>query len=88
MHDLRLSVSARSVTWMGGAFSAAIDRRLEALIIVWARREWLALRLLPVRVLRPAVAPTVVRLRRVLTWAVAGAAMLVAIVVGLLVLKP
>jgi hypothetical protein len=73
---------------MHSALSAAIDRRLEALIIVWARREWPALRLLPVRWLRPAVAPTALRLRRLLTRAVLVAAMPAAIAVGLLVLKP
>ena len=88
MHDSKLNVPARILALMHGALSAAIDRRLEALIIVWARREWPALRLLPIRVLRPAVAPTALRLRRVLTRAVLAAAMPVAIVVGLLVLKP
>jgi hypothetical protein len=73
---------------MHGALSAAIDRRLEALIIMWARREWPALRLLPVRWLRPAVASKALRLRRLLTRAVFAVAMLVAVVVGLLVLKP
>jgi hypothetical protein len=73
---------------MHSALSAAIDRRLEALIIAWARRDWPALRLLPVRLLRPAVAPTALRLRRVLTRAVLASAMPVAVVVGLLVLKP
>jgi hypothetical protein len=81
-------VPARIVAWMRGALSAAIDRHLEALIIVRARRERPALRLLPVRVLRPVVAPTVVRLRRLLTWAVVAAAMPVAIVVALMLLKP
>src|SRR4051812_28349816 len=73
---------------MHSALSTAINRRLEALIIVWARREWPALRLLPVRWLRPAVAPTALRLRRLLTRAVLAATMSVAVVVGLLLLKP
>ncbi|HEY6886368.1 MAG TPA: hypothetical protein VI300_01275 [Solirubrobacter sp.] len=73
---------------MRSALGAAIDRRLEALIIAWARREWPALRLLPIWVLRPSVAPTALRLRRALTRAVLAAALPAAIVVGLLVLKP
>jgi hypothetical protein len=72
----------------GTTLSAAIDRRLEALIIMWARREWPALRLLPVRWLRPAVASKAVGLRRLLTRAVLAVAMLVAVIVGLLVVKP
>jgi hypothetical protein len=73
---------------MHSALGVAIDRRLEALIIIRARREWPALRLLPIRWLRPAVAPTATRLRRFLTRAFLAAAMPVAVVVGLLVLKP
>jgi len=70
---------------MHSAVSAAIDRGLQALIIVWARREWPMLRMLPVRWLRPAVAPTALRLRRLLTRVVLAAATLVAIVVAVLV---
>jgi hypothetical protein len=73
---------------MHSALGAAIDRRLEALIIMWTRREWPVLRLLPRRWLRPAVASTAIRLRRLLTRAFLAAAMPVAVVVGLLVLKP
>jgi hypothetical protein len=44
--------------------STSIDRRLEALIVAWVRRQWPVLRLVPARWIRPAVAPTAVRLRR------------------------
>jgi hypothetical protein len=75
---------------MHGGLSAAIDRWLEDLIVVWARRQWPALRLLPARWLRSAVAPTALRLRRSLSRAILAAAMPVGIVLvlGLLVLKP
>jgi hypothetical protein len=46
---------------------AAIDRRLEAVIVVWVRRQWPVLRLVPARWIRPAIAPTAVRLRRSLS---------------------
>jgi hypothetical protein len=49
--------------------SAAIDTRLANLIVAWARRRWPALRLLPARWVRPAVAPAAVRLRRALAAA-------------------
>jgi hypothetical protein len=47
--------------------SAAIDRRLEDVIVVWLRREWPVLRLVPSRWIRPAARPTAVRLRRSLS---------------------
>jgi hypothetical protein len=68
--------------------SAAIDRWLEDLIVTWARRQWPALRLLPARWIRPAVAPTALRLRRLLSRGILTAAMPVGIVLALLVLKP
>jgi hypothetical protein len=69
---------------MHGGLSAAIDRGLADLIVVWARRRWPALRFVPARWLRPAVAPTAVRLRRSLCGAVLVAAMPVGIVFGVL----
>jgi hypothetical protein len=44
--------------------NAAIDTQMADLIIAWARRRWPALRLVPSRWIRPAVAPAVIRLRR------------------------
>jgi hypothetical protein len=44
--------------------SVAIDRRFEALIVAWARRQWPLLQLVPARWIRPAVRPTAARLRR------------------------
>jgi hypothetical protein len=68
--------------------SAAIDRWLQDLIVTWARRQWPALRLLPARWIRPAVAPTALRLRRLLSRGILTAGMPVGIVLALLVLKP
>jgi len=67
---------------MQAGLSAAIDRRLADLIVVWARRRWPALRFVPDRWLRSAVAPTTVRLRRCLCGAVLIAAMPVGIGFG------
>jgi hypothetical protein len=44
--------------------SAAIDRRLEDLIVAWLRRQWPILRLVPSRWIQLAVTPSAVRLRR------------------------
>ena len=73
---------------MPSGLSAAIDSRLEDLIVVWARRRWPALRLVPARWIRPAVAPTAVRLRRSLSRGLLAAAMPVGIILALLILKP
>ena len=73
---------------MRNGFSAAIDRRLEELVVAWARRQWPALRLVPPRLIRPAAAPAARRLRRLLTRSVLAAAMPVGIVFALLILKP
>jgi hypothetical protein len=43
---------------------AAIDTQMADLIVAWARRRWPALKLVPARWIRPAVAPVAVRLRR------------------------
>ncbi len=43
---------------------AALDRRIEALIVSWVRRQWPVLRIVPVGLIRPALAPTALRLRR------------------------
>jgi hypothetical protein len=73
---------------MRSGLSAAIDRRLEDLIVAWTRRQWPASRLVPARWLRPAVAPTALRLRRLLSRGVLAAAMPIGIILALLILKP
>lgn len=72
---------------MPSGLSAAIDSRLEDLIVVWARRRWPPLRLVPARWIRPAVAPMALRLRRLLSRTVLAAAP-IGIILGLLILKP
>jgi len=52
---------------MRNGVGAAIDGRLEELIVKWARRQCPALRLVPARWIRPVTKPTVVRLRRSLS---------------------
>jgi hypothetical protein len=66
---------------------AAIDRRLEDLIVAWTRRQRPALRLVPTPWIRSAVAPTALRLRRLITRGVI-AAMPIGIILALLMLKP
>jgi hypothetical protein len=73
---------------MSSGLSAAIDSRLEGLIVAWARRRWPALRLVPARWIRPAVAPTALRLRRLLSRGVLAAAVPIGIILALLILKP
>jgi hypothetical protein len=72
---------------MPSDLSAAIDSRLEDLIVAWARRRWRPLRLVPARWIRPAAAPMARRLRRLLSRAVLAAAPL-GIILWLLILKP
>jgi len=73
---------------MPSGLSAAIDSRLEGLIVAWARRQCPALRLVPARWIRPAVAPTALRLRRLLSRGVLAAAVPIGIILALLILKP
>jgi hypothetical protein len=73
---------------MPSGLSAAIDSRLEDLIVAWARRRWPALRLVPARWIRPAVAPLAPRLRRLLLRAVVAAAMPIGVILTLLILTP
>jgi hypothetical protein len=73
---------------MPSRLSAAMDRRLEDLIVAWTRRQWPALRLVPARWLRPAVAPTALRLRRLLSRGVLAAAVPIGTILALLILKP
>ena len=67
---------------------AAIDGWLEDLLMVWGRRPWPALRLVPARWIRPAVAPMARRFRRMLLRAVLTAAMPIGILFALLILRP
>jgi hypothetical protein len=49
---------------MASRVGAAIDVRIEALIVAWARWRWPVLRLVPARWVRMAISPAVPRLRR------------------------
>jgi hypothetical protein len=73
---------------MPSRLSAAMDRRLEDPIVARTRRQWPALRLVPARWLRPAVARTALRLRRLLSRGVLAAATPIGIILALLILKP
>jgi hypothetical protein len=73
---------------MPSRLSAAVDDRLQAVIVAWGRRRWPAMRLVPARWLRPAVAPLAIRVRRLLGRAVLAAAMSTSLIVALLILKP
>jgi len=73
---------------MPSELSAAIDSRLEAVIVARARRQWPALRLVPARWIRPAVAPTALRLRRLLSRGVLAVAIPIGMILVLLIVKP
>ena len=73
---------------MPSRLSAAVDERLQAVIVAWGRRRWPAMRLVPARWLRPAVAPLAIRFRRLLWRAVLVAAMSTSLIAALLILKP
>jgi hypothetical protein len=70
---------------MTAGLSAAIDRRLRRLLVAWARRRYPALRLIPARWLRLAVAPTAPRLRRSLAHITLSAAMSLSLILALLI---
>jgi hypothetical protein len=72
---------------MRSDISAAIDRHLETLVVVWSRRRWPALRLVPAQWIRPVVAPIALRLRRLLALAILAMVMLVGINVAVLILR-
>ena len=59
---------------MPSGISAALDRRLHDLIVAWTRRQYPALQWVPARWIRPAVAPSALRLRRLLWHGVLAAA--------------
>jgi hypothetical protein len=73
---------------MRSGVGAAIDSRLEELIVKWVRWQWPALRLVSARWIRPVIKPTVVRLRRSLSRGALALAVLVAIILTLLILMP
>ncbi|MGZ6695739.1 MAG: hypothetical protein ACXVFL_08850 [Solirubrobacteraceae bacterium] len=75
LHDSPFEAARTYPRAMSSGLSAAIDSRLEDLIVAWARRRWPALRLVPAPWIRPAVAPTALRLRRSLSYGVLAAAM-------------
>jgi hypothetical protein len=68
--------------------SAAIDYRLEGLIVGWARRQWPVLRFVPASWIRPALTPTAVRLRRSLIRGALTLAIPAGCVLALLALTP
>jgi hypothetical protein len=65
---------------------AVIDRRLEDLIVAWARRRWPLVRLVPVGWIRPVIKPTVVRLRVSLLRVALASALIVGSILALLIL--
>ena len=65
---------------MRSRINAAIDTQLADLIVAWTRRRWPALRLMPARLIMPAVRPAAIRLRRVLT----AAALILGVTTGLI----
>jgi hypothetical protein len=73
---------------MRSAVGAAIDSRLEELIVKWVRRQWPALRPVPARWIRPVIKPTVVRLRRSLSRGALAFAVTVGTILTLLMLLP
>lgn len=73
---------------MPSGISAALDRRLEDLLVAWTRRRYPPLQMVPARWIRPAVAPLAARLRRVIWRGVLAAATPIGIIVVLLIVKP
>jgi hypothetical protein len=73
---------------MRSGVAAAIDSRLEELAVTWVRRQLPALRLVPAGWIRPVIKPTVVRLRRSLSWGAIGLVVPVGTVLTLLILMP
>jgi hypothetical protein len=73
---------------MPRGLSTVVDTRLEERIVVWARRRWPALRLVPARWLRAAVAPLARRFRRMLWRTVLATALPIGLILALLILKP
>jgi hypothetical protein len=86
-HDSPASESTTILARMPSAINAAVDRRLEDLIVAWTRRQHPALRRVPARWIRPVVAPAAVRLRRLLWRGVLAAATPIAMILVLLIVK-
>jgi hypothetical protein len=72
---------------MPSGISAALDRRLQDLIVAWTRRQYQALRWVPARWIRPAVAPAGLRLRRLLLRGVLAAATPIGMILVLVIVK-
>jgi hypothetical protein len=70
---------------MVNGLSAAVERLLQDLIVASSRRQWPALRLVPDRWLRVAVAPTARRLQR--TLACFAIVVLSAVVLAVLIVR-
>ena len=73
---------------MRSGVGAAIDSRLEELIVKWVRWQWPALRLVSAQWIRPVIKPTVVRLRRSLSRGALALAVIVGTILTLLILMP
>lgn len=81
--------AGRSVAYappMIGGTRAAIDHRLEGLVVARARRRMPVLRLVPAGWIRPVIKPTVVRLKVSLLLAALASAVTVGSIVTLLIL--
>jgi hypothetical protein len=65
---------------------AAIDRRLEGLMIARVRQRWPVARLVPVGWIRPVIKPTIVRLRVSLVRGAIASALAVGSILTLLIL--
>ena len=72
---------------MRSGISAAVERRLEDLIVACTRRRYPALQWVPARWIRPAVAPAAVRLRRLLWRGILVAATPIVMILVLLIVK-
>jgi len=75
-------------TPMRNGVGVAIDGRIEALIMAWVRRRWPLLRLVPARMMRPAVAPAASSLRRSILRGALVVALPAAVVLAALALSP
>jgi hypothetical protein len=73
---------------MRSGVGAAIDSRLEELIVTWVRRQSPVLQPVPARWIRPVIKPTVVRLRHSLSRGALALAVPVATILTLLILTP
>jgi hypothetical protein len=86
-HDSPAWESTTTLERMPRGISAAVERRLEDLIVAWTRRQHPALQWVPARCIRPAVAPAAVRLRRLLWLGLLAAATPIGLILMLLIVK-